>query len=273
VAFRRAVGVNWRINGAVTSDHLLWELRRARVRATWLERTEMPADEIWRRCEGDAHWSAPDPPAGRWLHGYDINGMYLPAAGTLELPVGKLRHIARDCNPEIAVLPGYWRIAGETGWQTSPTVIYRTVDLGQELRVAEGWTWEHHGRHLRPWYERLRDARTELARWGPPAALAAVKATYTMGIGYLAHAGKGERHSALYQPYWQQATIALARCNLYRKLAKIDAQPAHIWTDAAYYPTDEPNGLRYATQIGVPIGDGLGQMKYLGRYDLDTQIG
>ena len=159
-------------------------------------------------------------------------------------------------------------------WYVSAT-LELAAELGAHVEAREAYLWPRDSIHepLEPWYQRLRDARAGLMREsatgapGAALALAAVKATYTQGIGWLdaSWLRKGEDPADLYRPDWRHAIHGTANANLWRNLARaLDASgraPFAILTDAAYYLTDNPDPLALAAELGLRMGEGLGQYK------------
>ena len=91
-------------------------------------------------------------------------------------------------------------------------------------------------------------------------ALALVKRTYTIGLGYLA----GHFHAAgdeLHRPDWRHAVIARARANLYRRILKLapELRPLAVDVDCLYIAADVP-----PEELGLPLGPGLGAFKLAG---------
>ncbi|WP_052390453.1 telomere-associated protein Tap [Streptomyces sp. NRRL B-24484] len=208
--------------------------------------------------------------------GLDVNTAFLSAAGRLSVGLSEPVH---ELNPVFdRELPGCWLVdlsglaldprlpnpftpTGEppTGpaWYATPTVAY-AVELGADVRPAEGWLRHVSGPYLDPWHKRLRDAYVAvMQRLGVPldladqdpqafldamaalgtdgdpvdlAVLAAVKQTAKGGIGKLRERPRGHgyrpgmRWAALERPTWRPdvraAVIATARVNFHRKLRR-----------------------------------------------------
>jgi hypothetical protein len=139
--------------------------------------------------------------------------------------------------------------------------------LGYE--PLEAYVWPEHGRHLRGWYEMLRDARLELLGGG--AALQAVKQTCRMGLGRLSSERRSLTRGAealeddpLFQPYWDWAAIAELRCRLQRRVAALKVVPVAVHTDAIYFLSSRKDPDALGEAFGLPMGDGLGQFKAAG---------
>lgn len=299
-AYRGAVGVHWRSSGAVTSDLLLYQLGR-RYGARQVAHAEAPPvavrdprgrPPLGQEASGFAYAR---PPVGveqraRYCHTFDINGQYLAAAGDALLPTGPAEHYpTRDP----LVLhdrgePGYWRVALEipalrdpagllpdlTGrrhngelWVTTPTLelLYQRDAVAA---VLEAWVWRSERPvALRPWYERLRDARAALAGTErAEVARQAVKDTYAQGIGRLGSPMRRRgTDDPLYHPYGMHSIWAEARCRWWRRLERLGQAPVAINVDAAAWLTNTPDPGRFAARIGLgALGNRLGQLKHTG---------
>lgn len=291
--FTGEVGVPWYRTGALSSDYLI--RRTARPRVTAHPPPALPATRGTPPAgqELDFHWSRPAVGGARYVHGFDRNGAYLAAAGSVELPAGAAEHVERPTFDRST--PGYWRVTlpqphaldpllpdpfrpqpadrrrgndDGTRWVTTPTATLLGDITGDDVAAIEAWIWPEHRRYLRRWQTQLRDARTSaLNDHGPCAAavLAAVKATYREGVGRLASTrrSKDPTTDPLYQPYWRSAVIATARANLWRALRKFAVRPIAVDVDAAWFPSDEPDPERLAELRGIPLGDGLGEWRHL----------
>lgn len=268
----------WKGAGSITSDD--WLRRHYRRAGTLVATEEAPPARDGLAPEHDASWArAPlgKETSARYLLAFDANAQYLGAASSIALPAGPCVH-AGDW-PELAeTTPGYWLIeppvwtgpgpcpwrdpaAAESSavWVTTPTAWLAHKGYGVE--PLEAWVWPEHHQYLRPWYELLRDARAAADIGGP--ALAAIKSVYKAGLGRLASTtrSRGTEGDPLFQPYWDQAVTALARCNLHRRLVKLRAEPVAVDVDCLFFLTSSPNPGAFAARIGLPFGDGLGEYK------------
>lgn len=279
-------GARWMGTGAITSDVLIRELLGER-----LEASQCPPPVVEKSAaELALYWHRrPDVDAGRryrFVHALDVNAAYLTAAGSIELGAGAVRHVDfppsfgrpapglygfdleaspwRFVEPAPYVRPS-WTEEAELFWCTAPTA-ERLVQYG--LEPIEAWLYGRQSRYLRPWYERLRDARAELLG-GPWPALEAVRQTYRQGIGRLA-ADEGRTLSRgveylddepAFQPVWSWSVIAEARCRLQRKIAGLDELPVAVDTDALYFLSSRRTPDELAVALGLTVGDGLGQWK------------
>jgi hypothetical protein len=256
--FRAATGVLWRRSGAITSDSMLREQWGGKLVST--EQVE-PRPGM---SEEDLIWSyEPDSEdRARFVHGFDLNGMYLSAASSLALPYGELRHVEADPHSSTAPHPGHpgwWtdNYSEEGRWITTPTACYRG------LRYSEGWYWPSAHRFLEQWYRTLRDARAQLIEYGPSPALEAVKQVYRQGVGRFGSSRRSMLDDPLYQPYWRQAVIAEARTRLQRRIEKLPLRPCAVDVDCLYFLTSK-GPESFAKSVGLPLGDGLGEFKVKG---------
>jgi hypothetical protein len=274
----------WRGGGPKTSDDYLRRhySRRRTLRPTAVAPPFADGAASGQYGEHDMRWvrqPVGDETKARRLMVFDANALYLGAASTLSLPVGEVEH--RDRWPELReTTPGYWLVeppawAGPgpcpwgapddtARWVTTPTAWLLRQLAGVE--PLEAWVWPEHHQFLRPWYETVRDARARAAEVGGPA-LAAVKTVYKAGLGRLQSdlRSGGTAADPLYQPYWGQAVIAAARCNLHRRIAQLGAEPVAVQVDAVYFLTNRTSPAHFAGAVGLPLGDGLGEFKPKGR--------
>lgn len=273
-------GARWCGAGSITSDNWL----RGRLKGRLAPTEEPPPVEdgaalelayVWHRRPAD------DEKSFRYVHGLDLNLSYAAPVSSLELPTGRVVHRDFPCHfdprlPGVYLFePGPWLQSGpppwgcgipegeSTIWVTAPTA-ERMIQLGYE--PVEGWVWPEHGRHLRSWYEMLRDARAELLDGGP--ALQAVKQTCRMGLGRLSSERRSLTRGAesleddpLFQPYWDWAAIAELRCRLQRRVAALKVVPVAVHTDAIYFLSSRKDPDALGEAFGLPMGDGLGQFK------------
>lgn len=281
-------------SAAVTSDSILRHCHQGPGTRP-VSRTQEPA--IARRhdgrppeaAEGDLVWWAAGPPAGgRYVHHFDLNAAYLGSAGTLALPQGEPRYWQGpqviDTKPKRA---GYWRVAlplparsggwppiarnrgmrarrGEepaAAWISTPT-LELAVSLAP-VKVLEGWYWPNTCQGLRPWYERLRDARAAL-KSGP--AFDAVKMIYRAGIGRLGSYNRAQGESdPLFQPTWRHMVIAEARSRVWRRIAKAPTPPIAVQVDGAWWLSDIKDPVQVAAWLGLDLDPiKLGAWKHSG---------
>lgn len=274
-----AGGPVWHTSPGTTSDAWLrshWR-RGDKLRAT--ERPD-PVEHEWA-TETSFGWTRlPDERERGAKYGIalDVNSAYPAAAGSVELPAGPFEH--RDFPTVDARLPGVWlieppkwddpsipapwpeRFDGGASWVTTPTA-ERCAQLGVE--PIEAYVWPEHRRFLRGWSEMIRDARNVVAdaRWTGPERHA-VKAVGVRGLGRLAAKDRAKGiDDELYQPYWDWAVIAEARCRLHRRLAKAVDKPVAIHVDCCYWLTDIDDPVAFAERNGLRLG-GFGGLKPAG---------
>lgn len=250
--FNERTGMMWRRNGQTTSDAWLRDNLRG------LRTTDAPEPGDNGNLEADLRTVRELEDSERrakFVHAFDANAMYLGAASSLALPVGRAEHNV-DGNIYPVTMPGYWRYGAE--WITTPTARFRDAGAAQEFY---GWPEWH--RFLEGWYKALRDARNELVVFGPSPALDAVKATYRQGIGQLASHRK-EHIDPLYQPYWRHAIQAEARTRLERRIRELKVQPLAVDVDCLYVLAGSPDPVFTAMRVGIPLGNGIGEFKVTG---------
>ena len=269
-AFYRAYGL-WHSTGATTSDRWLRTHYRERstLRLAPSEVVDVPVDTP------AIHFVRPAAKCerGLYLHSWDINGMYLAAASSLALPVGKATHVGPSVlHPETPHspatrqqnLPGYFKIEGKDSWVTTPT-LELMIQVHGDVHVEQSFVWETHHRWLEPWYRALRDARAELGRGS--VAARALKEVYTAGVGRLGSTRRSSGTDPLYQPYWRHAVIAEANARLSRKIrqARDRAGVAPIAVDVATGGDASPVGpSETAETLGFKMSDQLGHWKHTG---------
>ena len=211
--FDRATGgVVWRGSPTITSDAFLRDRYSRGLAPTELPppMTSNAAHEVamvWRR-EPTA-----DEAGLRYCHALDLNLAYASGASSLPLPTGECVHLELPAfDPTMA---GVYFIDDDAKgqWVTAPTMERLNA---KGVHAIEAYVWPNSRRHLRPWYEMLRDARLALLEGGGPA-LDAVKDICHWGLGRMQSkkrtlaAGKVLGDDPLYQPYWAWAVIAETR--------------------------------------------------------------
>lgn len=225
-------------------------------------------------------WLVPDAVRGHAdgldLVAYDINGMYLSAAGC-ELGTGAPQHLSWPPD-DVLDLPGYVRTSTletapygllsrweEGMWMPTPLARWLYED-GHQFLIIEALVWPEHRRWLGPHVTLFRDARATLleAAAGHPAArvvLAVLKEVYTRMLG-LVGSTKYNQGPGL-NVHWHDMIPATGQARMFRGLDRVRHQETHftspvvvvgIHADAAWYlvPTDwlDPIGLEISTQLG-----------------------
>lgn len=215
---------------------------------------------------------------GDTLAAYDINGMYLSAAGELELGTGSPDHVT---SPADAVLrhPGYVRVAAIDGapwsigehlaedmWMPTPMAAYLASVPGCTMLLSEALVWPTHRRWLNPHVTLLRAMRSALIGDDSPAAVALldiVKSIYTRIFGGLL-ASEDHNHGATLRPDWRDMVVSTAQARMFRALDRTRAPGvgvAGIHVDAAWFVM--PAG--YTDPPGLILSEQLGKFKAAGR--------
>lgn len=305
--FGHTAGFGWQDSVGRTAERLILATHPPDKGGTLLERHPSLPDP-WKRggsLEGPIKWRRPLEAwehQAKFVHGFDANAQYLAAWGVAELGRGD------PVQPAAFTLdkPGVWKLdpkwvgwaaideptlpgpvwPQESEWLTSPTV-RRVLELAAMAgvdppAVRDGWIWPEQTRYLRGAADRLRDARTELlADTGPAAALArdAIKSIYKVETGRF-NMSRRDEISGWHRPDWGDMIRAIARANLHRRIAgtldgpKQTGRPALLCppfavdVDALYIAGDTADPVQFAGEIGIPIGDALGQFKVLGSCSL-----
>lgn len=278
-AFRAALGVDWNATGGLTSDRWLRQHYRS---AGGLRLAASEAVTVPIAPNGPAEmrrWARPPTRAelaggGLWVHGYDVNGMFLAAASSLPLPVGPAHHRTNPA-PDPG-RPGWWRLEGEEVWIPSPTLELETQrrPIGRD-DIAEAWIWGESHRWLEPWYRAIRSARSRLE----PGTIAAraLKDVYTRGVGRLGSAKRAQSTAdPLYQPYWRYAVQAEANARLSRKLHRIRDHHGQVPiaqnVDCTWWISTEPDPAAFADRTGIPVDTQLGHFKHAGTQPLTPEL-
>lgn len=209
-------------------------------------------------------------------HTFDVNAQYLAAArnaiiapdqlkrtgGGQEFDRGRAGYWLIDAPAAGFVYPPVVRGKGQV-WVTTPVMeyLYQRPELGAPPRIIDSYTAP--GRTvLRPWAERVRQARAELL--GEDSGLGgqllrAVKSTYTQAIGMLGRPG-----GRIHRRDWYDTIVDLARINLMRRIDRVHAAtglvPIEVSTDAVTYRTELPAEL---LGLHLGIGSGIGQFKHV----------
>lgn len=288
--FAHLVSIRYRRSTGATGTGLMRALHRG-PHAKRLEDPQLPPPALERSSgERDLVWMRPLSQAERarsWVHCFDRNGMYLGACSSLELGFGKPILLQGGELVFEAGRPGYWRarLSGVADpalppvlerdnrwhWYTTPT-LELAREWGVAFELAEAWIWPERSRWLKPWYERLRDARAAVLDDDSPASRAveaAVKGAYRKSIGWFdgRRTGTGEawdrEGDSMFRPDWRHQVVAKARANLLRFWAKLpaDLQPFGTYIDQFYLASDEPDPEAAATGVGIPLGTGLAHFK------------
>lgn len=246
-----------------------------------------------------------------YVHSFDANAQYLGAWGTAELghghpvrvssPAFDYRTVGFWRIPKIdkvrnltPTLPTPWLEGRE--WFSTATVrrLLEVCDGFEAPEITEAWTWPKKSRFLQGASERLRDARkaamVEVGKWAltewpvvvdPHALLGrrvtadvvleAVRSLYQIETGRFGMEGRATS-SPWARPDWGHEVRAMARVNLHRRLTKLRAHPFAIATDGLLFASSEPDGRKFAAQIDLELGTGLGHHRYTGTAPLETVL-
>jgi hypothetical protein len=253
--------------------------------ATWPEGVRGAGDIIWSRPREGRELEA------GWIHGYDIHGAYLAAAGMADLAWGDLsRVVLPRFDPSQA---GFWLLEGhsthapkwpgdpngirtpplihraryrEDGsvWLSTPMVRF-LVDLGARPVIREALVaapvprGPATRRLLRVWSEHIRDARRNAFQFPNDGDRHAFKKTLKRvpneSIGLLSPT---TRRGRLYRPDWTWTVRDVNRVNLLRKIRDIHHRtgrwPVRVRTDAVYYALDlEDPGVAATAQLDIAL--------------------
>jgi hypothetical protein len=200
--------------------------------------------------------------------------------GVWFIPRDTFRHVRGDLPPV--------RWPGSSEWVTTPTLarLRELADDDAPFCVERAWTWPRRSRFLRgaadvlktarveAWCEldaarnAMRRATTAAEARGPlrrvvtaGAVLEAVKSLYRVETGRFLSEGR-DRSSGWARPDWGATVIATARANLHRRLYNLGATPFAIATDGLAFASSEPDAVRFAHSIRLPLGRGLGQFRH-----------
>lgn len=222
---------------------------------------------------------------GSYEHGYDVNLQFLAGMNGADLPFDHLTWRGGD---QFDGRPGWWKFTvpawneprlphpvggdaqpGDVVWRTTPRVNL-LVELAQRYGIMEyptfheSWTCERHGRLLRPFAEKIRDAITESAYHdvrSAPIISRMARATYKEGWGMLASEGsRVRRHD------WHQITAALAHSNQWRRMWQAALKgrwPVEVDKDTVWYRSEDPDPVS-AKPESIPLGTNLGTWKVVG---------
>lgn len=290
--FAELTTVAYTTSPGVTGLRLAERQHRGDLRNVRLDQAEEPPPPVQDRTQGerDIIWSRAPTDAERrmrFLHRWDKNGCYLAAMSGLHVGFAPWCHVgageeidptrpgyylARQAGPARPELPPVLQYGGEWHWYTAPT-LELAMDLELPIEVSEAYMWEKSHTWLNPFYKQLRDARTAaMSRLGPAAAAVkdAVKLTANFAVGKLNEGWQYRERpwedNMTFRPDWRHSVIAKGRANMWRGFAKIEAANGHaplaVWSDAAWYASDEADPDRAAAELGIPLGPGLGQFKH-----------
>lgn len=310
--FEGLLGVPWTDATGHTVERLILSTHPREKGGVLLDRDpQCPAPALGSTLELPYNWrrNLTGEELGRsYVHAFDANAQYLAAWGSAELGFGQVTHVDERAWFD-STLVGIWRVPdfakvippNRMGpyaeqlvpppwlegreWFTTATLTRVQELIGQTVLVDEAYTWERKTRFLRGAGEKLRDAResitdelallSDVGQMLPGAetkraVLQAIKDCYRMGTGRFGW--EGRQGSPWYRPDWGHAVRATARVNLHRRLLKLTRLPFAIATDGLVFASDDPDGLRFAETIGLPIGRGLGTFTHDGTARLEFVV-
>lgn len=305
-----AIAAPVRFSAQSTGKHLMKTENSNETRAPWIAPVDfspfptiarggrdvpiptMPAtDLVWMRP-----LTAQEIEQGGYLITGDKNSMYDAACTSAQLgqgaPVYRRGAEINTRKPPIGIY--HIRIAGQSifdgqmlphptdgqaeSWQWVYTVKL-LLDLGYEVEIIEGYIWERAHTTLRPWAERVWNARVALKKGHPdckmdryqnePARLAAYGAMQAIirgAIGLLAHYPDfADRPGAFdwYRPDWNALIVDHARVKMFYliwKYAKLGYIPFGVLTDCIYFIGATDNHLQALPGLYDRVND-LGGFK------------
>lgn len=294
-----ALGVTWDSSGGRTGLALLKKLKASSGRPV-LVATEFVAPpsplvkDPARTPRSAVLWCrrATDVEAGRrYVHGFDVNAMYLSALGASEVGVGEPTHHPEgiEFSGKVAGLwrirppeSGDWRlpdisrpagpVPGTTAWYPTSVIRYLQEVMGQDSPILEAYTWpDSTRRYFTRWTDTVRDARAEMMRRGSAGdadaqnVLQAIKQTYKAMVGRFGRQEDGRLHSPLYRPDWRLTVVSVASVTLLRKLHRVGEQsdqwPVLVSTDEVLYMSDVEDPT-LAIPAPLKLGGGLGSFTH-----------
>lgn len=309
--FADALGFPWKLNPGVTAIDLMVESRpKGTKRKDWCNGPLAPATFKVpfnvNDVERDFNWTrtpTADELKCRFLHAYDRGGSYPAAIAGLELPIGDPIHYPDGAvfeDPEalqqllaapglvtiIVPEPAEWRVPfllNPAGLQfTTPKPVttarlQQAVKLGYNPTIVDAYSWPNHGRVLRGFYERVRDASAVLDTDDPDAQAARdqSKMVRSVGIGLM---GSDEhmKNKTGYDPMKRLSIIGKATANIAYRFDQIGRKtrrwPVAAEKDTVLYVSDNPDPE--AAWPGGPKtwGRGFGQYKHEGSALLDDHL-
>ncbi len=282
----------WKINGGVTAVDLMLQARpKTWSPADWKNvvlapsTTEVPFS--MGDVESDFNWSREPTNQEReltYLHAYDRGGSYVAGIAGTELPIGDPVHHPSgvEFDPKV---PGYYLtvIPDPEGWQQPYVLnprglkfnepkwvctprIERALAMGYEPEILEAWTWPQHGRVLLGWYERFRDASTNLDTEDPDfqAARNQTKIVRVHGIGIIGSAEYLKGRPG-FSPERRLHVMAKANANISYRINDIGQRsgrwPLAVLKDTVFYASDDADSNTAWPGAPKTFGRGFGQYK------------
>lgn len=239
----------------------------------------------------------------RFVHAYDRGGSYPAAIAGLELPIGepvhhpdgsvfedpaRLAQLVRAPGLVTIVVPEPedWRVpfllnpAGLQFTSPKPTTtarLERALKLGYRPTIVEAYSWPNHGRVLKGFYERVRDASVVLDSDDPDAQAARnqSKVIRNVGIGLMGSESNLKGKTG-YDPMKRLSIIGKASANIAYRLDQIGQAtgrwPVAVEKDTVLYLSDDPDPRAAWPGEAKTWGRGFGQYKHEGSALLSDQV-
>ena len=123
-------------------------------------------------------------------------------------------------------------------WYYTPQVKLAML-MGYRVQVHEAWVWPKHHRTLRPWVQRLWDAR-QAVRGTPTEAM--IKASFTQSLGVMARRpGPTEKLQWYHRPDWAGLLTAQHYLRQVKQIMEVAADYLAVSTDSVAIVSDEAN--------------------------------
>jgi hypothetical protein len=293
-AYERQMGVQARFTPASTALALLQKLHTDCSSVAYLDplSRDMIDSIPWPIARAPGH-ANPHPMDGKYVHVFDKRSAYM-ASSMGEVGRGDPDHwdYYRDADFMTAMqkeTPGLWCISAQppTNGITSPAMAWEDLlsdlpspfnthgDLpdhewyytpqvklamlmGFTIQVHEAYIWPKHHRTLRPWVERLWQAR-QAVRGTPTEAM--IKASFTQSLGVMARRPQAsEKLQWYHRPDWSGMLTAQHYLRQVKKIMEVAPNYLAVSTDSVAIVSDEANW-----PDALPAG-WLGKPGQLGEY-------
>ncbi|UQX13576.1 hypothetical protein [Candidatus Mycobacterium methanotrophicum] len=298
-----ALGYPYKLNAGVTAIDLMVTARpKGATIAEWRNGPLAPSSFeppfTVGDVERDFNWTRTPTAAEstcRYVHAYDRGGSYPAAIAGLELPIGEPVHYpdgAVFADParlaELLKAPGLatiivpeaadWRAphllnpAGLRFHAPKPVTTARlgqAIELGYTPTIVEAYSWPQHGRVLKGWYERIRNAATALDTDDPDAQAARdqSKVVRSVGIGLMG-SQQHMKGKTGYDPMKRLSIIGKASANIAYRIDRIGQAtgrwPVAVEKDTVLYVSDNPDPQSAWPGGPKTWGRGFGQYKHEG---------
>lgn len=305
--YQRHLGAAYKMTAGVSGVAAMRELYKhgKAEQPFWGVRGRRPIADP-RRASGDITWASPHQAAifaadGNFVHGFDLNRARLAAANVATLPWSQLVH-----HPQGEMFDskraGYWLVhtadlpargrelppvyqyhralPGDLQWLTSPVMEWYQ-HRGQLPEAIESYTAPGK-RWLYAWSNSIEGARLCAAGQGcnrgcPPWAgdallVDTVKRTYKEGVGMIDREG-----GSVFLPQVAATIYDRQRVTVLTHIERIQGAtgkvPLAVATDCVWYAADTDDSTQVAQELGITIGNGLGQWKVYGSITRDEWKG